>query len=89
MATVTITIPDAVLARVLSGFCYQNGYSDTIVDPNNINSTLPNPVSKATFAKQQLIAHIVNAVRSYEISQAAQAAQQAASAAVDSQIALL
>lgn len=69
MAQITLTIPDALLARVLDAFATTYGYT-------------PGNGTKAQFARQQLATHIRGVVRSYEVQRASElAAQQVADGA--------
>jgi len=74
MATISLTIPDAQLTRVIGAICLQGNYQAVSHDGT------PNPVSPAQFAKAYLISHVMGVV-SYQESKAAgsAAAQQAAS----------
>lgn len=64
MAQITITIPDAVVQRVLDAFAYRFGY-DSVPDPKP---------TKAAFAKQALVSQIRAVTHDYEKMVAAQAA---------------
>lgn len=75
MAQIAITIPDAVLPRVLDAFAARG------FDPAG-------GLTKAQYAKQQVIAHIRNVVRAYETEQAVRAAAAQASTTADADIAL-
>ncbi len=66
MATVSVTIPDPVLARVLDAFATAYGY---------------NPATdgtKAAFAKRQVARFVMETVRAHEATTAANAALKAA-----------
>ena len=65
MASFTITIPDAVLSRVLNDIAYGNGYTDTILDEDR--NPIPNPVTKGQFVKEVLRSTIVKMCRDYEV----------------------
>lgn len=82
MATLSITIPDATLLRVLKAF----GYVDTIPDPKDVTKNIANPVTPAVFGKQMLIDLVTDKVSTYEAAQATQLAQTTAVANVDNQI---
>jgi hypothetical protein len=86
MATLSITIPDAIAARVLDAVAYGNGYSDMIPDPMGSGNPIPNPITKTQFAKNVLKDWIKANVVSYESVQAADTARQAAIDAANSQI---
>lgn len=74
MASINITIPDAVVSRVLDALSAKWGYDS--------NSGL----NKAQFARQTLAAYVKATVREYESHQAAVAAKATAQASVDSEI---
>lgn len=74
MADITITIPNAVLSRVLDAVSVRFGYNAATDG------------TKAAFAKKQLIIWVKDIVRSHEGSAAGAAAQQAASESVDADI---
>lgn len=67
MATITITIPDAVLSRVLEGMCAAGGW------------TAESAVPKSAFAKNMIIDYIKATVRRTEDRAASQAAVAAVS----------
>lgn len=79
MAQITITIPNPVLDRVLVGFTNNRGYQATTI--NSEGQSIPNPVTRAEYSKQQLIQFIKECVISYEGQIAA--AQAASSTALD------
>lgn len=54
MATITITIPDAQVTRVLDGFCAAYGWDAEFGVP------------KAAFAKQKVAEHVRSIVLGYE-----------------------
>jgi len=74
MATVSITIPDAVVDRVLAAVCSQLHYIP------DIHGT------RVQFAKAQLAKWIKDIVKAYESAAAASAAGQAAAQSVEEQI---
>lgn len=61
MATITLTIPDAQIQRVITAFCANYGYTQ---------SQLPNE-TQANFTKRMVGLHIQDVVRNYESAQAA------------------
>jgi hypothetical protein len=87
MASITITIPDAVKDRVLDAFCKQRGYQETVTASDSV-TIIPNPESKAAFVKRTLKEVVINDVRQYEMSQASQEASKAASEKVINEISL-
>lgn len=66
MASISVTVPDAIVTRVLDAIC------DTYDYRGPIDGT------KAQFAKKQVAEHIRRLVTSYEARQASEAAAQAA-----------
>jgi len=76
MASMTITIPDGTLSRVLDGMANQFHY-DALADG-----------TKAAFAKQQVITFIINTVRNAEVQSAASVAGATAANNVNSQVTL-
>ena len=81
MATITITIPDSVVARVVDALGTHYGYQ-AIIDG------APNPETKARFVQRMIRTHIKNIVREQEASVASQSAFVSTSTAVDSEIVL-
>jgi hypothetical protein len=59
MASITITIPDAQVQRVLDAFSHRYGYQDQI-------DGAPNPQTKVQFAKQQVALWIKRETEDYE-----------------------
>lgn len=78
MATISITIPDGVAARVTNGLAGQYGYKAIIPAPNPTDPPVPNPESKAQFARRMVRQFIHESVRAYEASQASNTARDAA-----------
>lgn len=89
MPTITITIPNPILNRVIDAYAYQHGYQDEIpsVDPVTRRDTkIPNPETKNQFVRRMLIRHIKQAVRAHEARLAENVARQAAHDSVESEI---
>lgn len=84
MATISITIPDPIAARVVNAVAYNNGYTDTVTDMNG--NTIPNPISKAQFCKNLVKGWIKANVVSYEAAMAADAARLEAIASAEANI---
>jgi hypothetical protein len=84
MASITLTIPDALVTRVLNGFCGLHGYQATIPNPVNPEEMIPNPDTKAEFMRKKLLAIIKRAVLEYEGNEA----QRASLAAGDTSVQL-
>jgi hypothetical protein len=82
MAIISITIPDAALNRVITAICAQNNYQDIILGP--AFTEIPNPETKAAFAKRMIINVVKDQVKSYEVRQAGLTA----AATVETEIAL-
>lgn len=80
MATITITIPDAIAQRVLNGFSQRYGYQPLLE-----NGTA-NPETKAQFCKRKITEIVKVAVRESEMNTAINAASKAAADAAESEI---
>ncbi len=78
MATLSVTVPDSIVARVLTGVCGYNGYQAKIQDPNNPGNLIDNPVTPGQFAKDCIKQYLKNCVVAYEAVKAAEDARQAA-----------
>jgi hypothetical protein len=72
MATITITIPDNEIARAISAICKKYNYQDTILGTPE-QGMIPNPESKAQFAKRMVAQIIKDAVLQQELTEAKQA----------------
>lgn len=86
MATITLTIPDALLPRVVAGMCGRHGYEDTVQDPaypEDPGKTIPNPETKAVFCKRMIRQQIKRDVLQWEAEQAFLAAQATGGTEVD------
>jgi hypothetical protein len=64
MATISITIPDEKLQRVVSGVCLYHGYKAKLMLP--LGGIIDNPESKGAFAKRMLIEQVKNWVMKAE-----------------------
>jgi len=82
MATITITIPDAIAPRVINGFAKRYNYSPLLENGD------ANTETKAQFAKRKLVEFIKSAVREAEIQDAANTAATTAGASADTDIVL-
>lgn len=78
MATLSITIPDNIAARVRDGYCAATGYQAQMPNPafdpmQPISAENPefvaNNVSKMAWVKQQVIAHIRDTILAAELSE--------------------
>lgn len=79
MATITLTIPDGIIQRVIDGVCLANNYQDTI-------NGVPNTETKAQFAKRMLKEQTIRWIKQAEVIAASNAAAETASGNVDSTI---
>ncbi len=90
MATLnlSITVPDAVQARLLAAFCRQHGYQATVgnpafnpVIPENPTTnprTIANPENRVQFLKRKVIDFIKESASAAEATADAEAARKAA-----------
>jgi hypothetical protein len=46
-------IPDTIATETIDALCWQFGYKETVPDPGNPGSTMPNPETRGQFAKRQ------------------------------------
>lgn len=76
MAQITITIPDEILQRVLDGIAGQHGYQTMIEQPEG--EPIPNPETKAQFAKRMMINWALQSIMAWESLQASEVARLAA-----------
>lgn len=84
--TLSISIPDAVAPRVIDGFTGQHGYQETVTDAEG--NEVPNPQTKAQFAKQTIGEFVKNSVMAYEANQAVDTARTSAIDSVETDIIL-
>ncbi len=78
MATISISVPDAIAARVTADMCYYNGYQSQVPDPNNPGQTMPNPITPGQFVKNCIKQYVLNCCVAYEAQKAADDARSAA-----------
>jgi len=78
MATISITIPDAAMPRIIAAYCALFGYQAVLEDGT------PNPETKAAFTKRMVIRHVRGIVTSYEGDTAVAAVRVTTAADVDS-----
>ena len=76
MATITFTLPDAILPRVVAGMCGRFNYQEVIDDPVNPGKMIPNPETKSVFCKRKIREFIKQQVLEYESQLAATAAHE-------------
>lgn len=89
MATITLNIPNAVLPRVIDGICNQHNYqAEVISTDNNKTEYVPNPETKAVFAKRMIIEYCKSAVKNYEAELVANTARKNALTLIDSEVVL-
>lgn len=92
MATITLTIDNARVGRVVDAVCANNGYQETVPNPDPTwdgvlkPQYVPNPQSKAQFAKAWLVRTVMDQVKTHEASKAAATAEAAAIAVVNAEI---
>lgn len=82
MATLSITIPNAVATRVQDSFCAAHGYQATLPDGS------ANPETKQQFLKRKVVEFIRDSVKAAEATAAAETARQAALTDVDTTVVL-
>jgi len=75
--TLCVTAPGAVASRMEDALSYTYGYTDTVPTGSG-SDTIPNPVSKETFANQVLIDFAINVTRAYEVNVASDIARDTA-----------
>src|SRR5512143_1305688 len=68
MATITVTIPDDKLARVIDGVAAAGGYQENIRQPDG--STIPNPETKGQFVKRMVVRWVKSMVLRSELEAA-------------------
>ena len=71
MAELKVTIPNDKLQDVIDAFCFNYKYQDIIDE-------LPNPQTKAQFAKAKLIEFVKDNFKAYKANQASEIARQTA-----------
>jgi len=82
MAQFNLTIPDAAVPELLDAFAATYGYQTTIPNPvpepatpGSWTPTIPNPQTKAQFARARVAAYMKDVVRSYRSNTAIEAAR--------------
>ena len=73
MATITLTIPDAQINRVVGAFAIAYNYQAILENPDG--TTFPNPETRPQFMRRQIMTFIKNTVQSVEVIAAAEAAR--------------
>jgi hypothetical protein len=76
------TLSEQSLTRTIEGLSYQNGYEDEILAPDPEDETglilIPNPETKPKYAKRMIKKYILNCVKAWEATDAAESARLAA-----------
>ncbi len=88
MATLSITVPDAIAARITSDMCAYNGYQEQIPDVNNPGTFIDNPMTPGQFVKECVKTYILSCCRAFEATKAAEDARIAAQNAAGSELTL-
>lgn len=70
MATITLTIPDSIITRVITGLCGYYRYPETVSDPANPDVTIPNPETRSAFAQRMVLWRVKRDVLRWEAEQA-------------------
>lgn len=84
MVDITNSIGDSIYPQVLTDFCTQNHYQDTIQDPQNlIGPQIPNPESKDQFMARKMGEFAFESYQSGSAVRSANAARDQAIAAAD------
>jgi hypothetical protein len=78
MGSVTISWDAQYDERVIDGIAYQHGYRDEIEDPENPGEFIPNPETKAQFARRCARRWVKECIKAWEATQAAEQARLAA-----------
>ncbi len=74
MASIRIRIPDAIIADVIDAFAALYNYRETITDPET-GEQIPNPLSKADFARRKVEDYVKEIVKAYRVNRAAEIAR--------------
>ncbi len=85
MDTITfkINVPTGKTQEILDDFCEYHGYTDTIQDPIDETKTIPNPVTKAVYAKSKIAGFIKESIKAYRCNLAINTARTTKSAEVE------
>lgn len=81
MATITITIADADLNRVVTDMCTFGGYQAEI--PQLIGPPLPNPQTPNQFARQMVVNFVKSCCKTVEVQAASASAATTAGTSAD------
>lgn len=63
--TLSYTLSDAQGAEAIDAFCARYGYTSMVPDPNVQGGTIPNPETRAQFAKRQVAEWMKSEVLKY------------------------
>ncbi len=88
MATLSITVPDAIAAHITADMCAYNGYQEQIPDVNNPGTFTDNPQTPGQFVKECVKNYILSCCRAYEAAKAAEDARIIAANAAGSELTL-
>jgi hypothetical protein len=80
---VCVDAPAAQRNRVLTGYTNAHGYTPTVINGSGVE--VPNPETRAQFAKRKLAETVRETVKAWEAGQAAEAARAEAAAKVDAE----
>lgn len=75
MATISITVRDEVVPLLLDACALVYGWQAQVPDPDDPTKVIPNPVTKAEFARNCLIQHAKEVMRAYRFRLAQQQAE--------------
>jgi len=79
MVNVTFTIPDAQVNRYINAFAVMYNYQTEVPDGNG--GMIPNPQTKAQFAKQCVVNYMKEIVKACEVQEAVETARTTAASA--------
>ena len=66
-ASFTLTVPNDVVGDVVQAFCTLYGYQETITDAEGVE--VPNPETKAAFAKRMIRTYVKEVYKAYKVQQ--------------------
>lgn len=75
MGSITLSWDAQYDQRIVDGIAYQHGYQDEIEDPET-GEAIPNPETKAQFAKRMARQWVKECIIAWEATQAAEQARQ-------------
>lgn len=90
MATLSFSweVTAANKARIIEGISGQHDYPDEVSDPDNPLELIPNPETKAQYAKRMAKRWVMENVKAFEADLAANTARDAAIEAVEDEVIL-